>query len=288
MWETIIPAAGSLLGGFLGRESVEDQQAANLANQREFAQHGIQWRVADAKAAGLHPLFALSGGGAAYAPAPIIVDPMAEAIRSLGQSVGNYFRPQAGGQQDGRRLPPSSGSSSWDPYAAEDAAMGEDYGYSGSGIARVSDPDFGWDAWRYEQPKVQSARTGNPAVEAGPARPGLVEYQLSPNFAMLFPAGTSFSEAVESLENPLMWPALLKLNADQYGSGFYQRFADAMVPGYKVATDGIANLIKRGYEYYQSKRGGPVGTGRNRVTGKIRGAEPRGPSQVPGYQGSWE
>lgn len=40
----------------------------NYAAQKEFAQHGIQWRVSDAQAAGLHPVFALGGGGAAFAP----------------------------------------------------------------------------------------------------------------------------------------------------------------------------------------------------------------------------
>lgn len=33
--------------------------AMNIANQKEFAQHGIRWKVADAEAAGLHPLAAL-------------------------------------------------------------------------------------------------------------------------------------------------------------------------------------------------------------------------------------
>lgn len=34
-------------------------QAQNIANQKEFAQQGIRWKVADAQAAGLHPLAAL-------------------------------------------------------------------------------------------------------------------------------------------------------------------------------------------------------------------------------------
>lgn len=45
--------------------------AANQANadlQREFAQHGIRWRVEDAKAAGIHPLYALGASGASAAP----------------------------------------------------------------------------------------------------------------------------------------------------------------------------------------------------------------------------
>lgn len=36
--------------------------------QREFAQMGVQWRVADAKAAGLHPLYALGGNIPTFSP----------------------------------------------------------------------------------------------------------------------------------------------------------------------------------------------------------------------------
>lgn len=38
----------------------------DAALQREFAQHGIRWRVRDARKAGLHPLAALGASGAAY------------------------------------------------------------------------------------------------------------------------------------------------------------------------------------------------------------------------------
>lgn len=40
----------------------------NIALQREFAQHGIRWKADDAKAAGLHPMAALGGAGAAFSP----------------------------------------------------------------------------------------------------------------------------------------------------------------------------------------------------------------------------
>ncbi len=70
-----ISALASIGGGLLqnssNRESIE---AASLANdkayerQKEFAQNGIRWRVADAKAAGLHPLAALGAQGSFYTP----------------------------------------------------------------------------------------------------------------------------------------------------------------------------------------------------------------------------
>lgn len=58
----------------LGQAAAADaakEAAANQANadlQREFAQHGIRWRVEDAKAAGIHPLYALGASGASAAP----------------------------------------------------------------------------------------------------------------------------------------------------------------------------------------------------------------------------
>lgn len=40
-------------------QAEKELQAQNIANQKEFAQQGIRWKVADAQAAGLHPLAAL-------------------------------------------------------------------------------------------------------------------------------------------------------------------------------------------------------------------------------------
>lgn len=88
----LIGAGASLLGNVLGmdaqKDAAEDANAAaaardaanreaeqrrfdqNVALQREFAQMGLRWKVEDAKAAGLHPIFALGGAGASYTPTP--------------------------------------------------------------------------------------------------------------------------------------------------------------------------------------------------------------------------
>lgn len=65
-------AVGSVVGGIIGN-SMSSSSAAqlnqqNYERQKEFAQQGIRWRVADAKAAGLHPLAALGAQGAMYTP----------------------------------------------------------------------------------------------------------------------------------------------------------------------------------------------------------------------------
>lgn len=56
--------AGALIGN-AGQESANDD---NLEYQRQFAKEGLQWRVEDAKAAGLHPLAALGANIPGFSP----------------------------------------------------------------------------------------------------------------------------------------------------------------------------------------------------------------------------
>lgn len=62
----------NLVGGVLTNNTNLEQQRThfnrNLSLQREFAQNSIQWRVNDAKAAGIHPLYALGAQGSSYTP----------------------------------------------------------------------------------------------------------------------------------------------------------------------------------------------------------------------------
>lgn len=63
MWGDIlssgINAIAGLWQGHENREAAQRNTEMNIAMQREFAQNGVRWKVADAKAAGVHPLFAL-------------------------------------------------------------------------------------------------------------------------------------------------------------------------------------------------------------------------------------
>lgn len=95
---SIISAAGNLIGGLFGkssadaaRSSAEAHAARQEALQREFAQSGIQWKVADAKKAGIHPLYALGAQTTSYAPTTIghVADTsMPTAMAAMGQDIG--------------------------------------------------------------------------------------------------------------------------------------------------------------------------------------------------------
>jgi len=97
MLESLLGAGVKLLGGFLGKSSQDDanriaQENAerNIALQREFAQNAIQWKVADAQKAGIHPIYALGGSTTSFSPVSVGVsgaNPLASALGDMGQDV---------------------------------------------------------------------------------------------------------------------------------------------------------------------------------------------------------
>jgi len=87
MLPALISAGADILGGIMGSNSAEKAANKQAALQKEFAQNGIQWKVEDAKAAGLHPLAALGAQTLSYSPIPVGSDPLAAGISSAGQDI---------------------------------------------------------------------------------------------------------------------------------------------------------------------------------------------------------
>lgn len=81
-------AAASVYGGRQANKANKAMAAQQEALQREFAQQGIRWKVADAKAAGLHPLYAIGAQGAQYSPVSYS-DSMGPAIAQAGQQISS-------------------------------------------------------------------------------------------------------------------------------------------------------------------------------------------------------
>lgn len=122
---SIIGPALGLIGGLFGqsadrkaREAAEaaaagrfneqmewsrEQFDRNEALQREFAQSGVRWRTADAKAAGIHPIFALGGAGASYSPT---VTAGGDNFTGSGDGGGRYLAQM--GQDVGRAIAATS------------------------------------------------------------------------------------------------------------------------------------------------------------------------------------
>lgn len=83
----LIGAGASLLGGSNAQKSQEKMAEQNIALQKEFAQSGIQWKVQDAKAAGVHPLAALGATTQSFSPVSI-GSPAGESMSQAGQFLG--------------------------------------------------------------------------------------------------------------------------------------------------------------------------------------------------------
>lgn len=109
----LIAAGANLLGGAMSNSATSDanklaaaQAAAanktqmrmarlNIGLQKQFAKTGIQWKVADARRAGIHPLYALGASTASYSPvsvgtstySPIPETGFANALASAGQDI---------------------------------------------------------------------------------------------------------------------------------------------------------------------------------------------------------
>lgn len=109
MLGALLSAGASLAGGLLGKSSADKATAntkemaeKNIAMQREFAQSGIQWRVKDALAAGIHPIYALGSGGASFSPvsANFSADTsLPNALASAGQDIGRAVNATRTGPQ---------------------------------------------------------------------------------------------------------------------------------------------------------------------------------------------
>jgi hypothetical protein len=83
-----ISAGASLLGGAMSAAASKKIAKMQIKAQREFAQNGIQWRVSDAKQAGLHPLYALGANTASYTPVSQDSSAMGNAVADAGAYLG--------------------------------------------------------------------------------------------------------------------------------------------------------------------------------------------------------
>ena len=89
---TLIDAGTKIAGGLINQQSAKDANKTNFINaqqniqlQKEFAQQGIRWKVDDARAAGIHPLYAL--GAQTHSFSPVSVGAVADT--SLGNSIAS-------------------------------------------------------------------------------------------------------------------------------------------------------------------------------------------------------
>lgn len=233
-----ISAVGGIIGGLFGRKSQKDANAENVAYQREFAQHGISWRVEDAKRAGLHPLFALGGSGASFTPsAQPVMD--GQSISRAAQAVGDFV-----GQREvmAAQVEAMKAAAAKD-YALASAADSEAARMRQAGTVPVAQ-SFGIGDPRHAssadleidgQPNARLS-AGSPLAPVEPL-PGYLTSDVKPGFSrfivpglgeVLLPSASNMSEALESMENSALQAAVIAANAAHYGPGGAERVRKIM------------------------------------------------------------
>lgn len=85
----LIAAGAGLFAGKKARDAARENALREMAMQKEFAQFGVRWKVADAEAAGVHPLFAMGGSTQGYTPSSVSPDysDVARAGEHLGSAL---------------------------------------------------------------------------------------------------------------------------------------------------------------------------------------------------------
>lgn len=89
MWDFfggLLGAGANIIGGLLGKSSAEKTAAANIAAQQQYAQNAIQWKVEDAKKAGIHPLFGLGASTGSFTNIPTD-NSLGSAVSDAGQNI---------------------------------------------------------------------------------------------------------------------------------------------------------------------------------------------------------
>lgn len=78
---------GNLVGGLINKDASRKAAGINRDMQRDFAQKGVRWKVEDAKAAGIHPLYALGASTHSFTPSFVGDQSLGNAVADMGQDI---------------------------------------------------------------------------------------------------------------------------------------------------------------------------------------------------------
>lgn len=262
------------------------QADKNEALQREFAQNGIRWKVEDAQRAGLSPLFAVGGSGAAFSPNPITVgggssDGFGE---RMGQSISRAVQGQSTAAEKAlhvaqlRVLESQADKNQAEAfYYASQASRGvQTSGQSGSfppvlgpgsGIAGMVTP---------KAPDAIAPRVNDQSLSAT-QNPFWERHQLGDGTVIDLPR--SDEGPAEAAENPTLWPSILMRNVQQQGARWISDVATS-----PASTDRRSSAIGDLVDWVKGKARVPFDALREYKSG--RHDYPAGRSYSPGP--GWE
>lgn len=236
-----IPLAAAAISAAASRNASREQRLAtqtandqNAATQREFAQMGLQWKVADAKAAGLHPLSAIGAQGASFSPSFVTDTSKADFSREMGQNLSRAAlamdptaREMSAAQLDAVK---AGAAKDWALAAAADSeaarlrgpsvpvaqsfpvpmpGVAETQSIDGGPYRRLNETPIPPIPGQFDQPP--------PYLSSTKGEPGFKIFKVPGVGEVILPNASNMAEALESLENPILQAAVLSANGLHYG-----------------------------------------------------------------------
>lgn len=202
-----LSGAGSFLSGvsgLFGGGGLSSRKAAALdfEYQKRMLENQLQWRVSDAKAAGIHPLYGIGAPAVSYA-STIGGEPRRNTLNDLGEA-GQGIARAAGAYADSKqRQILFDQEVRMNDLKIKDAEIAlaksaSDLAVSSSG----SSPAFNIGNVNHVPSKQISSIRGNRGIEAG-IPPGTKGYVMADGHTMLLPS----EEAAEAMEGNLLYGA---------------------------------------------------------------------------------
>lgn len=251
------PAAGAAVGGLVNigggiLSHFMNQKSSDKAweRQKEALQNTVSWRVADAKRAGIHPLYAL--GQAPMTSSPMAFeDTIGPALRGMGSDVGNVISQTATQQQKyDQRFQAWKEAQDWEQQrkktdaeiqvltsqASRNDREARNIAPPGLGIHDVSGNDPGSHGQELVDIKAAEQLTTRQNAQWSSAgkNPAYQLRMLDENLPMYLPIaeGDSPEETIQEMSFPT-WAGLLQRNARIFGPGWMKDMLQSRYLGLK-------------------------------------------------------
>lgn len=260
-------------GEWFGEDRPDEQRQQNVHLQKEFAQNSIQWRVNDAKAAGLHPLYGVGASGTSYSPNAVTVgdgttisarpgtpgegmqrraNQQAQPINELEKNQDARLERQANNDHaatlsriatDTAQQGLLAAQTDWTRQQIADsiAARSKQTGGINKERAVVSPtPTDPADAWEVKPREVMPSNSLGSPVAAGPPGAGFEPIWIAPGIPALVPAGAAQNLGDMELSG---WLVSIAATAAWWGQAAADKVFDAAIKaGHAITQKDVSNF----------------------------------------------
>lgn len=243
-WGTAIGAGIGLIGGGISNWSHGQQADKGYSQQERSLRNSIRWRVEDAKAAGIHPLYAL--GSAPMTMQPMTFqDAIGPAVQQMGQSMPDIIKPKMRYEDQVMEFETYRQMRTLaDKNEAEAAYFAQLTANAAKPLTNINPPGLGIQHESGQMPSGGgqgmidlkpaeniSGKTNEPWSAAG-QNPAYELRYVDKNLPMYVPLaqGDSLEETLSEMSFPT-WAGLLQRNARIFGPGWMKDFINSRYMG---------------------------------------------------------